>query len=193
MCAAQHCSRLFFINLRTNCRVYSLCMVEVMLLCQHWVLYRLLWNQIVQAKAKKKKGGKLFCTFILTWWKPKLLKRLYFSTSSSPATSEVRKRTRADQIEDRFKKDGKIHSFKQTDNDDDENNTWNGNSTQQMWSSILLSILEENHNTWQSIYTSCWILSNFSVEISVWIVVPLVMELQISFPNSNSPRLDLRK
>ena len=55
-----------------------------------------------------------------------------FSTSSSPTASEVRKRTRDDQNEDRFKKDGKIHSFKQSDNDDDENNTWNGNSTQQM-------------------------------------------------------------
>ncbi|CAB3978935.1 UBX domain-containing 4 [Paramuricea clavata] len=54
------------------------------------------------------------------------------SSSSSPAASEVRKRTRDDQNEDRFKKDGKIHSFKQSDNDDDENNTWNGNSTQQM-------------------------------------------------------------
>jgi hypothetical protein len=55
-----------------------------------------------------------------------------FSTSSSPTASEVRKRTRDDQNEDRFKKDGKIHSFKQGGNDDDENNTWNGNSTQQM-------------------------------------------------------------
>ena len=51
----------------------------------------------------------------------------------------MRKRKGDDPKEDRFKKDGKIHSFKRTDNDDDENNTWNGNSTQQMWRLILLS------------------------------------------------------
>ena len=54
------------------------------------------------------------------------------AASTSSSSSEVRKRTKDDQNEDRFKKDGKIHSFKQSDNDDDENNTWNGNSTQQM-------------------------------------------------------------
>ncbi|XP_028391530.1 UBX domain-containing protein 4-like [Dendronephthya gigantea] len=53
------------------------------------------------------------------------------STSSSSA-SEIRRRKRDEQNEEHFKKDGKIHSFKQPDKDDDENNTWNGNSTQQM-------------------------------------------------------------
>ena len=88
-------------------------------------LYYLLWIQIVKWKIQKGKNPfyvQLQCyqNFCI------------FSASSSPVASEVRKRTRDDQNEDRFKKDGKIHSFKQADNDDDENNTWNGNSTQQM-------------------------------------------------------------
>lgn len=66
---------------------------------------------------------------------------VFFSSTSSSPASEIRRRKRDDQTEDGFKKDGKIHSFKQADKDDDENNTWNGNSTQQMWNIILLSKL----------------------------------------------------
>ncbi|XP_046847067.1 UBX domain-containing protein 4-like [Xenia sp. Carnegie-2017] len=51
--------------------------------------------------------------------------------SSSSLGSNARRRITREN-ENRFKKDGKIHSFQQDDKDDDENNTWNGNSTQQM-------------------------------------------------------------
>ena len=88
-------------------------------------LYYLLWIQIVKWKVQK---GKNPFYVQLQYYQNFCI----FSASSFPVASEVRKRTRDDQNEDRFKKDGKIHSFKQTDNDDDENNTWNGNSTQQM-------------------------------------------------------------
>ncbi|KAM9304902.1 UBX domain-containing protein 4 [Gastrophryne carolinensis] len=52
------------------------------------------------------------------------------SNSSEPKREAVRKRVLEKRI-DEFKKEGKIYRLR-TQDDDDENNTWNGNSTQQM-------------------------------------------------------------
>jgi hypothetical protein len=43
----------------------------------------------------------------------------------------VRKRVLEKRTED-FKKEGKIYRLRTQDDGEDENNTWNGNSTQQM-------------------------------------------------------------
>ncbi|XP_006275949.2 UBX domain-containing protein 4 [Alligator mississippiensis] len=55
------------------------------------------------------------------------------STSSSmePSRQAVRKRVLEKRGED-FKKEGKIYRLRTQDDGEDENNTWNGNSTQQM-------------------------------------------------------------
>ncbi|XP_069838747.1 UBX domain-containing protein 4 isoform X3 [Dendropsophus ebraccatus] len=52
------------------------------------------------------------------------------STSSEPKREAVRKRV-LDKRSEEFKKEGKIYRLR-TQDDEDENNTWNGNSTQQM-------------------------------------------------------------
>lgn len=52
------------------------------------------------------------------------------SSSSEPKREAVRKRV-LEKRTDEFKKEGKIYRLR-TQDDEDENNTWNGNSTQQM-------------------------------------------------------------
>ncbi|XP_078538579.1 UBX domain-containing protein 4 isoform X2 [Lissotriton helveticus] len=52
------------------------------------------------------------------------------SSSTEPKRESVRKRV-LDKRGEEFKKEGKVYRLK-TQDDDDENNTWNGNSTQQM-------------------------------------------------------------
>ncbi|KAG9463335.1 hypothetical protein GDO78_021950, partial [Eleutherodactylus coqui] len=52
------------------------------------------------------------------------------ASSSSEPKREVRKRV-LEKRTDEFKKEGKIYRLR-TQDDEDENNTWNGNSTQQM-------------------------------------------------------------
>uniref|UniRef100_A0A493TJ70 Uncharacterized protein n=1 Tax=Anas platyrhynchos platyrhynchos TaxID=8840 RepID=A0A493TJ70_ANAPP len=52
------------------------------------------------------------------------------SLTSSPP-KHVRKRVMEKRGED-FKKEGKIYRLRTQDDGEDENNTWNGNSTQQM-------------------------------------------------------------
>ncbi|XP_030066763.1 UBX domain-containing protein 4 isoform X2 [Microcaecilia unicolor] len=52
------------------------------------------------------------------------------SIASEPKRETVRKRV-SEKRGDEFKKEGKIYRLR-TQDDDDENNTWNGNSTQQM-------------------------------------------------------------
>lgn len=52
------------------------------------------------------------------------------ANSSEPKREAVRKRV-LDKRTDEFKKEGKIYRLR-TQDDEDENNTWNGNSTQQM-------------------------------------------------------------
>ncbi|XP_077303903.1 UBX domain-containing protein 4 [Lithobates pipiens] len=52
------------------------------------------------------------------------------SNNSEPKREAVRKRV-LDKRTDEFKKEGKIYRLR-TQDDEDENNTWNGNSTQQM-------------------------------------------------------------
>ncbi|XP_044160097.1 UBX domain-containing protein 4 [Bufo gargarizans] len=52
------------------------------------------------------------------------------SSSSEPKRETVRKRV-LEKRADEFKKEGKIYRLR-TQDDEDENNTWNGNSTQQM-------------------------------------------------------------
>ncbi|KAJ1189112.1 hypothetical protein NDU88_005863 [Pleurodeles waltl] len=52
------------------------------------------------------------------------------SSSTEPKRESVRKRVLEKRGEE-FKKEGKVYRLK-TQDDDDENNTWNGNSTQQM-------------------------------------------------------------
>ncbi|XP_073503366.1 UBX domain-containing protein 4 isoform X2 [Phyllobates terribilis] len=52
------------------------------------------------------------------------------SSSSEPKREAVRKRV-LEKRADEFKKEGKIYRLR-TQDDEDENNTWNGNSTQQM-------------------------------------------------------------
>ncbi|KAI5773447.1 UBXN4 [Gulo gulo luscus] len=53
------------------------------------------------------------------------------STSNSEKRDPVRKRVLEKRGED-FKKEGKIYRLRTQDDGEDENNTWNGNSTQQM-------------------------------------------------------------
>lgn len=53
------------------------------------------------------------------------------SSSSEPKRDAVRKRVLEKKPED-FKKDGKIYRLRTQEDDEDDNNTWNGNSTQQM-------------------------------------------------------------
>ncbi|XP_045062531.1 UBX domain-containing protein 4 isoform X2 [Coregonus clupeaformis] len=53
------------------------------------------------------------------------------SSSGEPKRETLRKRTREKQPAD-FKQDGKIHRLRNHEDSEDENNTWNGNSTQQM-------------------------------------------------------------
>ena len=54
------------------------------------------------------------------------------SFSTFPLLREtLRKRTMENRPDD-FKKDGKIHRLRTQEDSEDENNTWNGNSTQQM-------------------------------------------------------------
>ncbi|NXE07006.1 UBXN4 protein, partial [Lophotis ruficrista] len=53
------------------------------------------------------------------------------STSVEPSRQAVRKRVVEKRGED-FKKEGKIYRLRTQDDGEDENNTWNGNSTQQM-------------------------------------------------------------
>ncbi|KAM6984987.1 UBX domain-containing protein 4 [Aplochiton taeniatus] len=53
------------------------------------------------------------------------------SSSGEPKRESLRKRTLEKRPED-FKKDGKIHRLRTQEDSEDENNTWNGNSTQQM-------------------------------------------------------------
>ncbi|XP_049340981.1 UBX domain-containing protein 4 [Astyanax mexicanus] len=60
----------------------------------------------------------------------------YTSTSSSSSSGEpkretIRKRVLEKRPED-FKKDGKIYRLRTQEDSEDDNNTWNGNSTQQM-------------------------------------------------------------
>ncbi|XP_056611150.1 UBX domain-containing protein 4 isoform X1 [Triplophysa dalaica] len=52
-------------------------------------------------------------------------------SSSEPKQDAVRKRVLEKRPED-FKKDGKIYRLRNQDDSEDDNNTWNGNSTQQM-------------------------------------------------------------
>ncbi|XP_074823382.1 UBX domain-containing protein 4 isoform X1 [Natator depressus] len=53
------------------------------------------------------------------------------STTMEPSRQAVRKRVLEKRGED-FKKEGKIYRLRTQDDGEDENNTWNGNSTQQM-------------------------------------------------------------
>ncbi|NXW61667.1 UBXN4 protein, partial [Eurystomus gularis] len=53
------------------------------------------------------------------------------SSSTEPSRQAVRKRVLEKRGED-FKKEGKIYRLRTQDDGEDENNTWNGNSTQQM-------------------------------------------------------------
>uniref|UniRef100_A0A6Q2Z914 UBX domain-containing protein 4 n=1 Tax=Esox lucius TaxID=8010 RepID=A0A6Q2Z914_ESOLU len=53
------------------------------------------------------------------------------SSSGEPKRETLRKRTLEKQPAD-FKRDGKIHRLRNHEDSEDENNTWNGNSTQQM-------------------------------------------------------------
>lgn len=53
------------------------------------------------------------------------------SASNSEKREPVRKRVLEKRGED-FKKEGKIYRLRTQDDGEDENNTWNGNSTQQM-------------------------------------------------------------
>ncbi|XP_038277190.1 UBX domain-containing protein 4 isoform X3 [Dermochelys coriacea] len=53
------------------------------------------------------------------------------STTMEPSRQVVRKRVLEKRGED-FKKEGKIYRLRTQDDGEDENNTWNGNSTQQM-------------------------------------------------------------
>jgi hypothetical protein len=53
------------------------------------------------------------------------------SSSKSEKREPVRKRVLEKRTED-FKKEGKIYRLRTQDDGEDENNTWNGNSTQQM-------------------------------------------------------------
>uniref|UniRef100_A0A4W5KWV1 UBX domain-containing protein 4 n=1 Tax=Hucho hucho TaxID=62062 RepID=A0A4W5KWV1_9TELE len=53
------------------------------------------------------------------------------SSSGEPKRETLRKRTLEKQPAD-FKQDGKIHRLRNHEDSEDENNTWNGNSTQQM-------------------------------------------------------------
>uniref|UniRef100_A0A8D0GI56 UBX domain-containing protein 4 n=1 Tax=Sphenodon punctatus TaxID=8508 RepID=A0A8D0GI56_SPHPU len=53
------------------------------------------------------------------------------SNATEPSRQAVRKRVLEKRGED-FKKDGKIYRLRTQDDGEDENNTWNGNSTQQM-------------------------------------------------------------
>uniref|UniRef100_A0A4W5QUL9 UBX domain-containing protein 4 n=1 Tax=Hucho hucho TaxID=62062 RepID=A0A4W5QUL9_9TELE len=53
------------------------------------------------------------------------------SSSTEPKRETLRKRTLEKQPVD-FKRDGKIHRLRNHQDSEDENNTWNGNSTQQM-------------------------------------------------------------
>ncbi|XP_014020920.1 UBX domain-containing protein 4 isoform X1 [Salmo salar] len=53
------------------------------------------------------------------------------SPSAEPKRETLRKRTLEKQPVD-FKRDGKIHRLRNHQDSEDENNTWNGNSTQQM-------------------------------------------------------------
>uniref|UniRef100_A0A7M4EBJ0 UBX domain-containing protein 4 n=1 Tax=Crocodylus porosus TaxID=8502 RepID=A0A7M4EBJ0_CROPO len=53
------------------------------------------------------------------------------SSSMEPSRQAVRKRVLEKRGED-FKKEGKIYRLRTQDDGEDENNTWNGNSTQQM-------------------------------------------------------------
>lgn len=59
------------------------------------------------------------------------------SSTSEPKRETVRKRVSEKRGEE-FKKEGKIYRLR-TQDDDDENNTWNGNSTQQMYHVICLT------------------------------------------------------
>lgn len=53
------------------------------------------------------------------------------ASSEEPQRETLRKRTLENRPDD-FKKDGKIHRLRTQEDSEDENNTWNGNSTQQM-------------------------------------------------------------
>ncbi|XP_067112311.1 UBX domain-containing protein 4 isoform X1 [Osmerus mordax] len=53
------------------------------------------------------------------------------SSGGEPKRESLRKRTMEKRPED-FKKDGKIHRLRTQEDSEDDNNTWNGNSTQQM-------------------------------------------------------------
>ncbi|KAM3862354.1 UBX domain-containing protein 4 [Diretmus argenteus] len=53
------------------------------------------------------------------------------ASSSEPKRETLRKRTLEKRPED-FKKDGKIYRLRTQEDSEDDNNTWNGNSTQQM-------------------------------------------------------------
>ncbi|KAL0963919.1 hypothetical protein UPYG_G00315350 [Umbra pygmaea] len=53
------------------------------------------------------------------------------SSSGEPKRENLRKRTMEKQPAD-FKRDGNIHRLRNHEDSEDENNTWNGNSTQQM-------------------------------------------------------------
>ncbi|XP_036396664.1 UBX domain-containing protein 4-like isoform X2 [Megalops cyprinoides] len=53
------------------------------------------------------------------------------TSSSEPNRESIRKRVLEKRPED-FKKDGKIYRLKTQEDSEDDNNTWNGNSTQQM-------------------------------------------------------------
>ncbi|XP_016110506.1 UBX domain-containing protein 4-like [Sinocyclocheilus grahami] len=53
------------------------------------------------------------------------------SAAAEPKRDAVRKRVLEKRPED-FKKDGKIYRLRTQEDNEDDNNTWNGNSTQQM-------------------------------------------------------------
>ncbi|XP_056145318.1 UBX domain-containing protein 4 isoform X2 [Lampris incognitus] len=53
------------------------------------------------------------------------------ASSDEPKRENIRKRTLEKRPED-FKKDGKIYRLRTQEDSEDDNNTWNGNSTQQM-------------------------------------------------------------
>lgn len=55
----------------------------------------------------------------------------YSATSGEPNRETIRKRVLEKRPED-FKKDGKIYRLRAQEDSEDDNNTWNGNSTQQM-------------------------------------------------------------
>ncbi|KAJ8282617.1 hypothetical protein COCON_G00051360 [Conger conger] len=91
--------------------------------------------------------GTLFCPILTVW---RLISSFIFgsppppststrappqcpgpASSSEPKSESIRRRVVEKRPED-FKRDGKIYRLRRQDDSEDDNNTWNGNSTQQM-------------------------------------------------------------